>query len=598
MKAISGMDAAFLYAETPTSPMQVGSLAVIEGSLKFETFREIIRSRIHLIPAMRQRLVSLPLSIDHPYWVDDPHFNLDLHIQHIALPKPGGWRQLRALASQIFSTPLDMSRPLWSFTFIEGLDNIPQVPAGSVALLSKVHHVTIDGVAGTDILNQLFDVTPKPRHVPPPAKPFKPKPLPNEVEMAFKSTMSFVSRPLKLPRLVSDTVTATVKAGFLTRVKGLALPDVPFTAPPTPLNGIISAQRKWNTAILSLDRIKVLKNICGTTVNDVMLAICAGALRRYLLEKGKLPNKPLVAMVPISTRTEGEKSGNQISNMLVQLATHIEDPIDRLEAIYGNTKRGKIYQGALGAKTLSQLADAVPFGMANQAARVYSRFQLAKRHNPVYNVVISNVPGPQLPLYLGGHKLIAMMGMAPIIDGMGLIITILSYNGLVTISPTSDANSMPDIDRFARYLRESANELEAAVLAMAEAEKPQQAQTSPLDESQEVDEISAFFDQMQSYLELHPDMTKEVSGVFQINITGTQTSTWSISLSASPAQVVRAEADSPDATVTVRQEHFLRIVQGDLDIPTALIQGRLQATGNVTQLMQLVPIFAQLKLAG
>ncbi|MGB0388424.1 MAG: wax ester/triacylglycerol synthase family O-acyltransferase [Ardenticatenaceae bacterium] len=591
MKAISGMDAAFLYAETPTSPMHVGSLAVIEGSLKFEVFREIIRSRIHLIPVMRQRLVSLPLSIDHPYWVDDPYFNLNLHIQHIALPRPGGWRELRALVSQIFSKPLDMSRPLWSFTFIEGLDTIPQVPAGSVALLAKMHHVTIDGVAGTDMLNQLFDVTPKPRNVPSP-KPYKPKRLPNELQMALKSTMSFVSKPLKLPRLFSNTVSATVKAGFLTRVKGLALPDVPFTAPPTPLNGIISAQRKWNTAILSLDRIKALKNICGTTVNDVMLAICAGALRRYLLEKGKLPNKPLVAMVPVSTRTEGEKGGNQISNMLVQLATHIEDPIERLEAIYGNTKRGKIYQGALGAKTLAQMADAVPFGIANQAARVYSRFQLAKRHNPVFNVVISNVPGPQLPLYLGGHKLIAMMGMAPIIDGMGLIITILSYNGLVTISPTSDVKSMPDIDRFARYLRESANELEAAVLAMASAETAQKPKS---DEAQESTEIDTFFRHMQSYLEEHPDITKEASGLFQLNITGPTAIAWHIDLNASPAQVVRGAANSPDATLIVRQEHFLRIVQGDLDIPTALIQGRLQAKGNVAQLMQLAEILTQLK---
>lgn len=595
MKAISGLDAAFLYTETPTSPMQVGSLAVIEGSLKFEAFREIIRSRIHLIPVMRQRLVSVPLSIDHPYWVDDPYFNLDLHIQHIALPKPGGWRALRALVSQIFSTPLDMSRPLWSFTFIEGLDNIPQVPAGSVALLAKMHHVTIDGVAGTDILNQLFDVTPKPRHVPSP-KPYKPKPLPNDLELAFKSTMSFVSRPLKLPRLLSDTVNATVKAGFLTRVKGLAFPDVPFTAPPTPLNGIISAQRKWNTAILSLDRIKVLKNICGTTVNDVMLAICAGALRRYLLEKGKLPNKPLVAMVPISTRTEGEKSGNHISNMLVQLATHIEDPVERLEAIYSNTKRGKIYQGALGAKTLSKFADAVPFGMANQAAQLYSRFQLAKRHNPVFNVVISNVPGPQLPLYLGGHKLIAIMGMAPIIDGMGLIISILSYNGMVTISPTSDVKSMPDIDLFARYLRESANELEAAVLALEKTEKTQKAQPDETHEHEST-EIDTQIGHLERYLEAHPDITKEASGVFQLNITGATSATCYIDLNASPAQVGRGVADSPDATVTVRQEHFLRIVQGELDIPTALIQGRLQATGNVAQLMQLAPILAQLKPA-
>lgn len=204
----------------------------------------------------------------------------------------------------------------------------------------------------------------------------------------------------------------------------------------------------------------------GTTLNDVMLAICAGALRKYLLEKEKLPNKPLVAMVPISTRTDadGKTSGNQVSSMLIQLATNIADPIERLEVIHENTIREKSYQGAIGAKTLANMAEAVPFGIANQAAQVYSRFQLSKLHKPVFNVTITNVPGPQFPIYMNGHQLQAIMGMAPIIDGMGLIITILSYNGIITISPTSDAKTMPDIDVFTRQLRESANELEAAIL--------------------------------------------------------------------------------------------------------------------------------------
>ena len=202
-------------------------------------------------------------------------------------------------------------------------------------------------------------------------------------------------------------------------------------------------------------------------MNDVMLAICAGALRRYLLEKGKLPNKPLVAMMPISTRAEGdtETHGNQITPILIQIATNIEDPIERLEMIHENTSRGKAYHGAIGAKTLSNMAEAMPFGIAHQAAQLYSRFHVAEMHNPVFNVTITNVPGPNIPLYMNGHQILSIMGMAPIIDGMGLIITILSYNGLVTVSPTSDANSMPDIDIFTRYIRESANELETAILA-------------------------------------------------------------------------------------------------------------------------------------
>ncbi|MCB0033614.1 MAG: wax ester/triacylglycerol synthase family O-acyltransferase, partial [Anaerolineales bacterium] len=449
MQPLSGLDASFLYLETPTSHMHVGGVAVLEGSLKFEEFRDLLASRIHLSPKMRQRLIQVPLSIDYPYWADDPNFDINLHLQHLALPQPGAWRQLRDLASSIFSKPLDRSRPLWEFTFVEGLDNIPQVPAGSVAIIGKIHHAAVDGVAGADLLALLFDLTPEPRKVKPP-EPFKPAPLPNEITVATQSAINFAKKPLKLPSILKDTVSATLKAGFLTRVQNIDLPAVPFTAPATPLNGIISAQRKWNAAILSLERVKVLKNIMGTTLNDVMLAICSGALRRYLLDKDKLPHKPLVAMVPISVRAPGdeEKTGNQISSMLVQLATHIEDPLERLETVHENAIRGKMYQGAIGARTLAKMAEVVPFGLANQATRLYSRFQVAEMHNPIFNVVITNVPGPQFPLYMNGRKLLAHMGMAPIIDGMGLIITIFSYNGLITVSPTSDANTMPDMDVF------------------------------------------------------------------------------------------------------------------------------------------------------
>jgi len=306
VKPISGMDATFLYIESATSPMHIGSVAVIEGDLDFDKFRATILSRIHLIPKLRKRLLYVPLSIDYPYWVDDPNFDIDMHIQHIALPKPGDWKGLRKVASQIFSEPLDQSRPLWSFTFVEGLDNIPQVPKGSVAVISKIHHVAIDGVGGSSLLSLIFDFTPEPKPIPAP-RPYTPTPLPNEIEMMLRSSMSFVEKPLKFPKLISEAVSASFKAGMLTRVKKVDLPTAPFTAPQTPLNGLRSSQRKWNSAILSLDRIKVLKNAMKVTLNDVLLAICAGALRRYLLEKDKLPLKPLVAMVPISTRSQAEE---------------------------------------------------------------------------------------------------------------------------------------------------------------------------------------------------------------------------------------------------------------------------------------------------
>lgn len=593
LQAISGMDATFLYTETPTSPMNIGSVIVIDGSLAFDTFKSIVHSRIHDIPKLRQRLMYVPFSIDYPYWVDDPNFDIDLHIHHVALPKPGSWKQLRNIASRFFSEPLDQSRPLWSMLFVEGLDNIPQVPAGSVALISKIHHVAMDGVGGAGLLGLFLDFTPEKREIPPP-QPYNPKPLPNELALVLKSTMSFAQEPLKFPRLVTDTLMATLKAGFVTRIQKQKLPTAPFSAPPTPLNGIIASRRKWNTAILSLERILNLKKIMGTTMNDVMLAICAGALRRYLLEKGKLPLKPLVALVPISTRDKASEAaeGNQISAMLIQLATNVEDPIARLEAIHEHTTRGKTYKGAVGAKTLAAMAEVVPFGIANQAARLYSRFQIAEMHNPVFNVAITNVPGPSFPLYVNGHKMLSIMGSAPIIDGMGLIITILSYDGHVTVSPFSDVKSMPDLDDFTRYIRESANELEAAILqhqtaaAAVKGKKTDAKAAKPASDK--------LFQQLKKYLKAMPDNGKPKSGVFQFKVTGQNPAEYVVDISTYPGTVKSGKTAQPDATLTIEDEYLVRIAAGQLDVQTAFIQGRLAVDGDYGQAMRLAKLLGKM----
>lgn len=587
------MDATFLYAETPSSPMHIGSIAVIEGDLRFDTFRKRIAARIHMLPKLRKRLMYVPLRIDYPYWVDDPNFDLDMHMQHIALPKPGSWKELRKVASKIFSEPLDQSRPLWSFTFVEGLDQIPQVPEGSVAIISKIHHVAIDGMGGAGILGLLFDFSPKVPADPAP-EPFHPKPLPNELDIALQSTLSFAEDPLKFPRLLSQTLTSSLKAGMITRAQKAELPTAPFTAPSTPWNRVISGHRKWNTAILSLDRVKAIKKIMGTTLNDVILAFCAGALRRYLLEKGKLPIKPLVAHIPISIRSQGDENaetGNNISAMLVQLATNIEDPIERLEIIHENTVRGKTYQNAVGAKTLSNMAEIVPFGIANQAARLYSRFQLSEMHNPVFNLTITNVPGPQFPLYLAGHKLLSIMGMAPIIDGMGLIITVFSYDGHMTISSTSDMTSMPDIDLFSKYIRESANELEALVLKMGKKKKKvakEKADTSASD---------ALFGKVKAYLKEHEAAAKKVGGVYNFDITGDAPVHWKIDLNKDKAVVRRGKAAKADVTFTIADKHFHLVDTGALDLQTAFIQGRLQIEGDVQMALQLGSLLIDVNVA-
>jgi diacylglycerol O-acyltransferase / wax synthase len=593
LEPISGMDAAFLYTETPTTPMNIGSVIVIEGSLDFKTFKDTIHSRLHQFAKLRQRLVYVPFSIDYPYWVDDPNFDIDLHVKHIALPKPGSWKELRNTASDIFSEPLDQNRALWSITFVEGLDNIPQVPKGSVGIISKMHHVAVDGVGGAGLMSLFLDFTPDKREIPAP-RPFNPKPLPNELSLIINSTLSFAKDPLKFPKLVTNTLKATLKAGFLTRIQKTELPTTPFTAPATPLNGLIASRRKWNSAILSLERILVLKNAMGTTMNDVMLAICSGALRKYLKEKGKLPEKSLVAMVPISTRAkESEQIDNQLSAMLVQIATNIEDPIGRLEAINENTNRGKTYQGAMGANTLAQMAEVIPFGIANQAARLYSRFKISEMHKPVFNVAITNVPGPKMPLYINGHKMLSVMGSAPIIDGMGLIITILSYDGYVTVSPFSCVNSMPDLDNFTKYIRESANELEAAILEHQK-KKEKKVVKKVANGRRSAPASEKLFLELRKFLKAMPDNGKPKSGVFQFKVKGDVPSEWVVDISKYPGTVTAEKVESPDATFTIEEEHLVKIASGKLDVQTAFIQGRLKIDGDFDQAMRLAKILGKM----
>jgi diacylglycerol O-acyltransferase len=465
MEELSGLDASFLYLETPKIPMHIGGVAILEGSLSFDDFKQYVADRLHTVDKLTQKLVTVPLSLDRPYWVEDPDFDINMHLHRTALPCPGGWKELRYLASRIFSQQLNRELPLWEFVFVEGIDTIAQVPKGSVALITKVHHAGFDGKSGDDLMSMLFDISPTPRAVP--AKVAKKiEDVPGPIGLMAKSAYNFVTRPTKLPGLLWDTGKATLKAGYMTRIQGIKMPTLPFRAPKTRFNDTVELERVWNSAILDVNRVKALRQaVDGATLNDVILAICAGALRRYLLEKDELPEKPLVAMVPVSTRSEQQKNamGNQVSAMYIQLATDEEDPIKRLKKIHLNTLIGKLYQDAVDAKSLMGYAELIPFGLAGVAARFYSRAAIAKHHNPFFNVVITNVPGPQIPIYLAGHKLIVNMGTAPIFDGMGLIIPICSYNGVLTISPTSAANLMPDLDDFTRYIRESANELELAV---------------------------------------------------------------------------------------------------------------------------------------
>ena len=569
---MTGLDAAFLYLETPNAPMHVGGLSILEGTLTYDVFRKLLLDRMHLVNVLTRRLVPMPLGLDKPMWIDDPNFNIDWHLHHTALPRPGDWRQLRKLCSRIFSQPLDRSRPLWEMVFVEGLDAIPQVPPGSVAIVNKIHHACIDGMSGSDIVGMLFDLSREPREIPP-APPRTVTAMPSDLELLGYTAMNIARRPSKLPALIGDIATAIGRATALAKASPETPPTLPFQAPPTPLNRPISGQRVFNVALLELHRVKRLKQLMGCTVNDVVLAICSGALRSYLEAKDALPAQPLVTMVPVSTRSQADKNtmGNQVSAMFLQLATHIADPIERLQQIHRNAAVGKTYQGAVRAKRLIEATEFVPFGLAGQAARAYSRSQLSDYHRPIFNCVITNVPAPQVPLYLAGSQLLAQMGSAPILDGMALMIAVTSYNGVLAITATSSPVVMPDLDVFTRMIRQSANELEAAVNALGLNED---GPTLP------EGAVHAVFAAAAAKLKAKPGMALPVSGVFRFEVTGAQAQVWTFRLGKKHSLL---EADCDDALCSMRMADvdFLALAEGKLDGPAAFMGGKLKVKGDI-----------------
>lgn len=571
---ISGQDATFLYAESPTSPMHVATLIIVEGSLKFEDFKAIVASKLHLIPKFRKRLLNVPMNLDYPYWVDDPNFDIDLHINRIRLPEPANWKTLRELTSSIFSNPLDLRRPLWSIDFIEGLDAVSQVPKGSVAIVSKVHHVMIDGASGVGIMSILFDKSAdeKEKEIPKPI-PFDPEPLPDEITLLIKSSQDFLKNPFKIPKLASETALYFLQGKISKQLSPKKTVFKTFATPKTIFNKNVSPRRTWGTAILSFERINTLRKIMDVTINDLILTICAGGIRKYLEEREKLPSQPLVANVPISIRGNGENQAlnNQISNMLVKIATHIKDPIERLEYIYEQTSLGKKKHKTVGAKSLAQMAEAVPFGLANLAAGIYSKYNIKEFIKPPFNVTITNVPGPQNPLYLRGQKILSIFGLTPVLDGFGLIIAAFSYNGLVSITSTSDAKTMPDADKFSRYIREAANELEAVIL--------ERGKRNPKPKNETL-KSNSFFTKFKKYL-VDNDYQNEFTGLIDFQITS-EKSVFPTQIEISEKGVFVKKEVSENALITIEIEDLVlyQLYRKKLLLKEVMIQERIKISGN------------------
>ncbi len=472
MEQLESLDSAFIYLETRNAPMHIGSVQIYEGTERrfdFARYRELVRSRLPLSPVFRRRAVRVPMNLGRPYWVEDPNFDLDLHLEHVSLPRPGGWKELRALAQDRFSSPLDPHRPLWSMTFVEGLDGISGLPPGSFAVISKIHHAAADGMGGVDLFSALWDQTPVGRSRLPRDR-WKPEPLPRRSGLLGRTVSHLVGQPAALARAAGALVKGSVGIGRELLTGDKQSPRLLFNAPRTRFNDTIETQRSFGGITLPLAGIKEIKDrVEGATVNDVVLAVCAGALRAYLQDKDELPEAPLVAMAPISVRKEMERGSNRVSAMLVNLATDVTDPEQRFRSILKSTQDSKAYTKAIGAATLTDSTQVVPFSLATAASRLYSRMHVASYHRPPFNLIITNVPGPRMTLYLGGAKMTNVFGMAPVLDGLGMIMVVVSYAEHLTISVNASRHQLPDPDLLLKHLLSAYDEIEQAICGASSA---------------------------------------------------------------------------------------------------------------------------------
>lgn len=471
MRQLSGLDTMFLNLETNAVPMHVGGLTILDPSTApkdfgFETVRRLIESRLHLLPMFRRRLVTSPLNLDMPYWIEDPEFDIEHHVRHRALPRPGNDQQLADFICDVMSTRLDRSMPLWRTYYVEGLSG------GRVALLSKIHHACVDGISGAELLGILLDLTAEPRAVPPPEEPWEPEPIPSPIQLAASTARSLVGRPKAAWRLLRDSAPFLFSAGRAALAHRRArehrkeVPEAPDersvgAAPRMRFNTTITARRSFAFRSLPLADVKFVKNAFGTSVNDVVLCLCAEALRSYLLEKHELPEKSLVAAVPVSVRTAEEKGGNKVVMARSALHTEIEDPVVRLEALSRRMGRVKKSFKATPARLMMDWMNVPAPALLAQAARLYENYSIQDYVYPPYNLVISNVPGPPQPLYLAGARVQASYPISIPYHGLAFNITVMSYQDNLDFGLTGHRTTVPDIDHLMGLLAKALEDLKA-----------------------------------------------------------------------------------------------------------------------------------------
>lgn len=457
VQRLSGLDAAFLAAETAECPLHVMAAMVLDpttvpGGYSFEGFRRHMGERLGLVPPLRRRLVTTPLGLPRGVWVDEPHLDLEYHLRSAVLPAPGGPRELAAFVAGIAERRLDRSRPLWEMHVVEGLEQ------GHVAVVAKLHHALMDGVAGMEFMASLFTLEPEARR--PEVEPAPVQPRAGSFELARSALAELALRPVALVRAAGETAWAVLRTSrWVLRAGGGA--TLPFTAPHADFGSVATSRRAMAFASISLDDVREVRDCLDATVNDIVLAVLGGALRRCL--DGALPAAPLVAAVPVSVHGGGRPDpANAVSLMFATIGTDLDDPRARLEAIHRETERGKQLHAAIGGDTLLDWLDLLWPPLLSLTARIYVALHLAERVPPACNLLVSNVAGPPVTLFIGGARLVALYPFGPLYDGMGLNVTVLSCEGSLNFGLVASPDGLPGLWDIAAAIPDALTELRKA----------------------------------------------------------------------------------------------------------------------------------------
>lgn len=473
MRQLSGVDTSFLAWESPTTTGHVTSVLVIDPSTSpvswtFEHFAQHLRLRLPDLVSLTEKLHEVPLGLDRPYWVTDPHFDLENHLHYIAVPGDGGPHAFADLVASLHERPLDRRRPLWECYVVDG------VAPGHKAVITKIHHAAIDGLSGQEILAGLVDLTPEGSVRSPAPKAEQPEEAGGSYELLARAALSMVTSPARVARAAAGLARALPVLGPTLGRRGPAARGDESTsellrrfgaAPMTPFNATIGPHRRWAFVAHPLSDLKAIKDRVGCTVNDAVLAVVAGVLRGWLIDRQALPDRPLVAMVPLSVRRPGQESavGNFLSPSVTTLATHLDDPAERLAAIKAGMDQAKRQHAALPADILTDVTQVAPPAVAALAARLVASTRLADRVTPPFNVVVSNVPGPPIPLYLAGALILGHYPVSAIVDGVGLNVTVVSTNGMLDFGFVADRDLVPELWAMAERVPEAVAELALAV---------------------------------------------------------------------------------------------------------------------------------------